>query len=600
MLWAFSFADLGSVELYSKIADTIKVVQYEIPPMKIAEYANYFSKSSENIQGGFGIYKVAEQRLTETLNDYNFHQLIKIGLLLIPQSIGSNEFYGKLEERIFETFPNKEEIALPDLVRLAKAISLFKIKNIGLSDKIESTVIKYTEFMSNSQLEETLWAFSRGRKGSRNLYGRFESEFIKRVNLLKPRSLAFVYYGFASTRNGSPKFYEIFNKKVEEKLEELNPHNILKILKGVQLLNSVGLRDTLIAKLLTLTNLKMTEMIKLLMIINESNINISSENLKVYQDLFQLLMEKIKDNLKFLKVDENCQIFYSYILHNKFIESTFELVLQEIPNANSVPKSIFCQTLWAIVQSKHFDLAKEFIPIVNNLKSFGDIKYFFDHDNFVKLSWSLIILNFNVEEENNKNYIIDKNIWETIKEAMMTINPNTLKAIENVGLWLQTLALLNTVVELDEELVKEKISELNEYTKKNLANSGKLNLNYKENDQVKEEIIQSIENIVAKNPIKGVEIELLKNFYDDFFNFIDIALFWDQSKKIGIRIRNKKDYLFEDSGNKDLYLMKSELNDRILENVFGWNLLIIDEQEFKLKGENEKIFMLTRFLKKIK
>ena len=230
MLWAFSFADLGSSELYSKIADSIKIVQFEIPAMKIAEYANYFSKSSDNIQGGFGIYKVAEKRLTETLNDYNFHQLIRIALLLIPQSIGSNEFYKKLEDRILETFPNNEEISLTDLVKLVKSMSLHRTQNIPLNDKIEFNVIKYAEFMSNSQLEETIWAYSRGRKGSKTLYEKLEKEFLKRVNLLKPRSLAFVYHGFSLTKNGSPKFYEVFNKRVEAKLNEFTPHFILKIL----------------------------------------------------------------------------------------------------------------------------------------------------------------------------------------------------------------------------------------------------------------------------------------------------------------------------------------------------------------------------------
>ena len=42
------------------------------------------------------------------------------------------------------------------------------------------------------------------------------------------------------------------------------------------------------------------------------------------------------------------------------------------------------------------------------------------------------------------------------------------------------------------------------------------------------------------------------------------------------------------------------MNDRILENVFGWNLLIIDEEEFRQKGINEKNFLISRFIKKIK
>ena len=526
--------------------------------------------------------------------------MIRIALLLIPQSIGSNEFYKKLEDRILETFPNNEEISLTDLVKLVKSMSLHRTQNIPLNDKIEFNVIKYAEFMSNSQLEETIWAYSRGRKGSKTLYEKLEKEFLKRVNLLKPRSLAFVYHGFSLTKNGSPKFYEVFNKRVEAKLNEFTPHFILKILKGMQIINSYELREVLLSKLLTFKNLKLNDIIKLLMIMNEADIVLSVENMKLHQDLFGQLIEKVKDNLHLLRIDENCQIFYSFILHNKFNEANFNMVLQEINNANSVPKAIFCQTFWANIQCKNFEFAKEFIPIVNNLKSFGDVKYFFDHDNFIKLSWSLIILNFNAGEEKNPYYIIDKSIWETIKEAMMDINPNTLKAIENVGLWLQTLALLNTVTEIKEEQIHQKILEMNEFTKKKLASSGKLNINYNENEDIRDEIIQIIETSVAKNPIKGVEINLIKSFYDDLFNFLDVALMWGKTKRLGIRIRNKKEYLFEDSDNKDLYLMKNDLNDRILENVFGWGLLIIDEQEFRLKGNNEKTFIINKFLKKIK
>ena len=599
MLWAFSFADLGSAELYSKMAETIKLVQYEIPPMKIAEYANYFSKSSENVQGGFGVYKVAETRLAETLNDYNFHDLIKIALLLIPQNIGSNEFYKNLEERILENFPNKEEVPLSDLVRLAKAMSLFRFQSTNLKDKIENNIIKYAEFMSNSQFEETLWSFTRGRKGSKTLYEKLENEFLKRVNLFKPRSLAFAYYGFSSTRNGSASFYEICHKRIEEKLNDFNPHCLLKILRGMQIMNIVDRRDKLIAQLLNTSNLKITEMIKLLMIINDSNINISTENQKLYNELFNKIMLKFKDNFHLLKIDDKCQIFYSYILHNKFTEKTFQLVVQEIHNANSVPKSIFCQTLWSMIQCKCFDFAKEFIPIVNNLKSFGDIKFFFDHDNFIKLSWSLIILNFNSETD-DKKYQLDKAIWETIKEAILSINPNTLKAIENVGLWLQTLSLLGTVTMTTEEEIRGKVTELTDFTKKSLASSTKLNVNHAESEATREEIEKLIETLVAEKPIKGVEIQLIKGFYDDLFNFIDIALIWGRNKRAGIRVRNKKDYLLEDLENKQFYLMKNDMNDRILESVLGWKILTIDEEDFKEKEVNEKRFMISKFLKNIK
>jgi hypothetical protein len=60
ILEGFSHANLGSTTLYSNLARTIKVASAEISALDIAKYAYYFSKTSENIKGGFGVYKIAE------------------------------------------------------------------------------------------------------------------------------------------------------------------------------------------------------------------------------------------------------------------------------------------------------------------------------------------------------------------------------------------------------------------------------------------------------------------------------------------------------------------------------------------------------------
>lgn len=60
ILEGFSHANLGSATLYGNLARTIKVAQAEIHPMELAKYAYYFSKTPENIAGGFGVYQMAE------------------------------------------------------------------------------------------------------------------------------------------------------------------------------------------------------------------------------------------------------------------------------------------------------------------------------------------------------------------------------------------------------------------------------------------------------------------------------------------------------------------------------------------------------------
>lgn len=50
--------------VYNKIAKTIKVAQHEIDPLKLADYAYMYSKASENMKAGFGVYHVAEAKIT--------------------------------------------------------------------------------------------------------------------------------------------------------------------------------------------------------------------------------------------------------------------------------------------------------------------------------------------------------------------------------------------------------------------------------------------------------------------------------------------------------------------------------------------------------
>ena len=58
----------------------------------MAEYSYWFSKASENMQAGFGIYHIAEEKVKEKLRDMSFAELVKVSTFLLGQNIGSNEF----------------------------------------------------------------------------------------------------------------------------------------------------------------------------------------------------------------------------------------------------------------------------------------------------------------------------------------------------------------------------------------------------------------------------------------------------------------------------------------------------------------------------
>jgi hypothetical protein len=71
-LFSYTHLNIGTTTLYSAIARTIKLGQHELDPLELAEFANYFSRVQDNVQGGFGVYRIAEARLELVLPTMSF------------------------------------------------------------------------------------------------------------------------------------------------------------------------------------------------------------------------------------------------------------------------------------------------------------------------------------------------------------------------------------------------------------------------------------------------------------------------------------------------------------------------------------------------
>ena len=64
---------MGSAVIYKKLADIIKIAYSEIEPIELAEYSKYFSKSSESLKGGFGIYNLTEKVIMDRMKEFSFN-----------------------------------------------------------------------------------------------------------------------------------------------------------------------------------------------------------------------------------------------------------------------------------------------------------------------------------------------------------------------------------------------------------------------------------------------------------------------------------------------------------------------------------------------
>lgn len=96
VLFSFTHLNLGTATLYGKVARTIKIGQHEFEPLEFCEFAYYLSKVQDNAAGGFGVFRIAEERLLPTLSVLPFEKLAQISHYMLMQNLGSNYFQLKL------------------------------------------------------------------------------------------------------------------------------------------------------------------------------------------------------------------------------------------------------------------------------------------------------------------------------------------------------------------------------------------------------------------------------------------------------------------------------------------------------------------------
>lgn len=372
ILEGFSYSNLGSATLYQKIARSIKLVQFEFAPIKLARFAYLFSKTSDSLKGGFGIYAIAEARVLERLPDYQFNELVKLSKYFISQNIGSNQFLLKLEEQLLEKYQAPTDPAL--LIKLCKYTSkhFWQTPEKKLYHKIESECIKYMDHFSPQQLSLVVWSYSRGRSGSSELYERLTAAFKKQAPTLKQRQLAFSYFSFAASKKGTADIFTRLEQAIlKDGLQTYLPHYLIKILNGINIRDSYGsvLFQPIMQHLQkSFQQLKVSDLVSTLKTIveipqffyNQADHSQQNELYGQYFSFFVQSAEKLSKIASTLRHHELCTLYYCYIEANAPVPLSFlqESLLANIKTPNDTPKPIFCRYLYSLVQS--FEVERSF------------------------------------------------------------------------------------------------------------------------------------------------------------------------------------------------------------------------------------------------
>ena len=580
ILWGFSHANYGSSVLYSTIANQIQRIHMELDPTTLAEYAYYFSKASNSMKGGFGIYQTAETMIQQRLRDFDLLQLRRICEYLLPQNIGSNKFYGELEERLNDLYPQKD-IAPSILVSLCKSTFNFRFQT-KLFSQMEKNVLEYMEHFSHSQLEDILWSFAKGKRGSDEFYSKIDEEFIKRMNVLKPRGVAFSFSSFANMGKGSYALFQKYQEYIMKNIDKFSAHYLAKLLVGLSKINpeyySVELVETIFNKINAVKNqISSKELLRILE--SMQGLTLTLKNVE-WDSFYDSIESIIIENVDKATPQDVVMFLFSYLTSNQGSPELVEALQEKIGSVHNIPKNVFCEGFFSYIEVGDLDLGFDFIPIIEELCGYGHIKYFFDHENFIRLVWGVASL---IHVDPSIMGQLQKFAYQNTKESLLEINLNTLRQ-DTVRLYLQTFSLLKSFgafEEGEEANVYQKFEELTVEQRNELIESDPAN---KTNEEIKQQILQGVNQYVEDKQLK---LAVIRDMSDEFYNIIDAALINEKTlDKYGVLILNKYHHLKCRDYKEKTVVVQNKIS--VLKSL-GWNIVEIHEEKWdELEGENVK------------
>lgn len=585
ILWGLSHNDKGTTAVYSKIAKIINKLYTEISPIKLAEYSFYFSKATESIQGGFGVYQHAEKSITDNIRYFTFEELVKTAEYLFPQNIGTNEFHALIEKRMFELYPS--EIIPSTLVSLCKSTAYHKFQNAKLVLQFDKDVIRYFDDFSNSQLETIIWSYIRNRRANEEFLAKAEVQLLKRLKLMTVRGVVFTFYDLSLAGRSNPTLTNDYREYFENNIQKLNTHYLTKVLVAV----SHKPYDEFTSKMFSVltqriidqsTKFRKNEAVKIL----EAIYNYPSANLpENAKECFKELRSLIISNMDKFTIVEICKLFFLYSESSKLDAELEERFLEKIQNVTLIPKAVFPEAFYTLTLGDNTELAQQFIPIIDELGVYGDVKYFFEHSSYIRLIWSLAILGVKGVPISS---LLTNISSEDIQESLFELDPNSLKP-KILKLYLQLMQAAEVFGKVSEEH-QSQLSSLKDTINKDLLEEYyKTDPVSKNENKIKEEMANLIvDEKLFKNPEK---FKIYINSKDEYLNMADLAITDENNQRVGILLLNE-DYYLKDKQLSEVSKFKIQL----MEQIMKWKIFTIDTSEWISLEKDQKLAFLRRII----
>lgn len=92
--------------------------------------------------------------------------------------------------------------------------------------------------------------------------------------------------------------------------------------------------------------------------------------------------------------DDICQFYYCFVLLRAGSPEFMEYLCTTISRRYLlISRKTFSKVIYAFIQGGKPDIILRMNPLIKELHRFGDFKYFFNHEDFIKLIWSACMFN---------------------------------------------------------------------------------------------------------------------------------------------------------------------------------------------------------------
>ncbi|CDW77722.1 UNKNOWN [Stylonychia lemnae] len=614
ILMGYSQVDLGSATLYGHIVERMLSRGLEkMSIQNIVEIARHLSKATNVHKAGYGFYEKMEKHIHKEIHEgrVTFPDLCNIVENILPANIGSNKFQQELEDFILNKFESDNLQIVSDLI---KGISLYKIKNPDLENLIYKTVaININEF-TLKQLETLIWAFSRNHK---SIYE--EKKYLKFIDLpdyqkftleklidrvrtkaptMKARGVAFAIESIQNLDYRNEDTFKKLERVVLSKLEELIPHYLVKVLSSYFKMGygSGELYDKLISKIIESINeegtMKYSDMLRFFEIFPEvSYIYDNSMSEEIYLTFLNKIQAVIKD--KKFPTEDLCRVFNILVRispyqpqknlpeQQKFMAELLGRLRQCIYD---IPKENFASTLSNMIEYQQHEIAKKFVFIVQECVKLGKLMTEFTKpEERIALFWSLM----QIEKSCTDPTIINEDNLAFLND----IDPNALSP-RNFLLYKQLICLVQMFwMQTGQEFKILQFDKI--YERITLGISVERREEFINEDpatKVNQQLSNDLFRIIKKSNIFK---EVTQNLSDDLMNLINIACvpqqaLGEEQQLVGIILINKNSFISTIIDDQPIIRRTVDLKQDILVDLFGWNLMFIDESDLLGKTQEEK------------